>query len=225
MAGVRLEIQALSRPLPSSCYRLQLRGGMDFRAAEQLLPTLVQLGISHLYLSPIIAAQQYSLHGYDVTDPTCIDGVLGGRAGFDWLADDARDNGLAIILDIVPNHMSFSLENIWLRDVLRNGDDSRHRSYLDIRDGCRLALPMLPAPFAECLQNGLFQAIHEPEGPVLVQGALRVPLDPRTLPASLWNPLATTPSAGCTTNNSGDCAIGEPSVMPSPTGDFSISPA
>ena len=149
--------------LPSSCYRLQLRGGVDFAAAERLLPYLVRLGISHLYLSPIFAAQPGSTHGYDVIDPSRIEPSLGGREGFDRLAGAARSQGVGIILDIVPNHVAFTLDNPWLRDVLRHGRDSRYFGHFDILPGRRLALPMLDAPFEEVLEQGGF-AVEQDEG-------------------------------------------------------------
>ena len=44
-----------------------------FADAENLLDYLDDLGVSHLYLSPILTASHGSTHGYDVTDPD--DGV------------------------------------------------------------------------------------------------------------------------------------------------------
>ncbi len=168
--------------LPSSCYRLQLRNGVDFAAAERLLPYLMRLGISHLYLSPVFAAQPGSTHGYDVIDPTRIEPGLGGRAGFDRLAEAAQAQGIGIVLDIVPNHVAFTLENPWLRDLLAQGRASRYVRHFDILPDRPLALPMLEAPFEEVLEKDGFSVETSPDGPVLVRGALRVPLDPATLP-------------------------------------------
>lgn len=58
-----------------STYRLQLRGessgsAFTFADAENLLDYLDELGVTHLYLSPIMTATTGSSHGYDVTDPT-----------------------------------------------------------------------------------------------------------------------------------------------------------
>ncbi|MBU0862387.1 MAG: malto-oligosyltrehalose synthase, partial [Alphaproteobacteria bacterium] len=103
----------------TATYRLQLREGVDFAAAERYLPHLKANGISHLYLSPIFAAQTGSTHGYDVIDPNVIEPSLGGDDGFARLAAAAQAAGIGIIIDIVPNHTAFSLENPWLRDVLR----------------------------------------------------------------------------------------------------------
>ena len=48
-----------------------------------------QLGISHLYASPIFTATRDSTHGYDVTDANEIDPAIGGRAGFERLSGAA----------------------------------------------------------------------------------------------------------------------------------------
>jgi len=60
-----------------STYRLQLRdassgSAFTFAEAENLLDYLDDLGVSHLYLSPIMTAAAGSSHGYDVTDPTTV---------------------------------------------------------------------------------------------------------------------------------------------------------
>ena len=88
-------------------YRLQLRPEFGFREALEVVPYLRQLGVSHLYLSPIMEARPGSTHGYDVVDPTRISEQLGGEAAFRELAQA----GLGIVLDVVPNHMAASDEN------------------------------------------------------------------------------------------------------------------
>ncbi len=87
-------------------YRLQLTPGFGFAEARGLVPYLADLGVSHLYLSPSFEARPGSTHGYDVMDPTRISDALGGEEGFRALSAAARDAGLGIVLDIVPNHMA-----------------------------------------------------------------------------------------------------------------------
>ncbi len=134
-------------------YRLQLRNGVDFGTATALVAPLADLGFSHLYLSPIFTAQPGSTHGYDITDPAEIDPVLGGEDGYRRLAAEANKRGLGLILDIVPNHTAFSVDNLWLRDVLRFGQDSRFADYFDIDWTQRLVLPWLPEPFETLLEK------------------------------------------------------------------------
>jgi (1->4)-alpha-D-glucan 1-alpha-D-glucosylmutase len=89
-------------------YRLQLTPEFGFAAARELVPYLAELGVSHLYLSPSFEAREGSTHGYDVTDPTRLSEALGGEREFVALSGAAREAGLGIVLDIVPNHMAAS---------------------------------------------------------------------------------------------------------------------
>jgi (1->4)-alpha-D-glucan 1-alpha-D-glucosylmutase len=141
-----------------STYRLQMRGdAFTFDDALDVLDYLDALGVSHLYLSPILTAVEGSAHGYDVTDPTTVSAALGGRAGLERLSAAAKDRGMGLIVDIVPNHLGIDKpdQNRWWRDVLEHGRSSPYASFFDIDwdldpDG-RLVLPVLgsdedPAP-------------------------------------------------------------------------------
>ena len=131
-------------------YRLQLRGdAFTFDDAVEIVDYLADLGVSHLYLSPILTAAEGSTHGYDVTDPTTVSAALGGAAGLDRLAQAAHARGLGLVIDIVPNHVGVDdpLQNRWWWDVLRNGRESPFASFFDIDwdldpDG-RIVLPVL----------------------------------------------------------------------------------
>ncbi|HKV20686.1 MAG TPA: malto-oligosyltrehalose synthase [Mycobacterium sp.] len=132
-----------------STYRLQMRGdAFTFADAEAVLPYLDELGVSHLYLSPILTAAAGSTHGYDVTDPTSVSAELGGAEGLASLSAAARSRGMGLIVDIVPNHVGVEKpqENTWWWDVLTHGRDSAYSSYFDIdwdlADG-RIVLPVL----------------------------------------------------------------------------------
>ncbi|XTZ36567.1 malto-oligosyltrehalose synthase [Salmonella enterica] len=140
--------------IPTATYRIQFRNGMTFDRAAELIPYLKQLGISHLYASPIFTATADSTHGYDVTNANEIDPVMGGRAGFDRMVQVLKQAGLGLILDIVPNHMAASLENPWWRDVIEQGEKSRYAHHFDIDWSRRLTLPFLGDTFENALKNG-----------------------------------------------------------------------
>ena len=138
-------------------YRLQLRQGVDFDRATELLPHIAELGVSHLYLSPIFTAEGGSTHGYDVANPAEIDPVLGGRAGYERLAAAARSQRLGIVLDLVPNHTVLSPENPWLHDALVHGAASPYARYFDVDWTVGLILPILPEPIDEMIRGGAFE--------------------------------------------------------------------
>jgi (1->4)-alpha-D-glucan 1-alpha-D-glucosylmutase len=115
-------------------YRLQLHAGFPLERAQQVLPYLADLGISHVYLSPCLQAVPGSQHGYDVTDPTRISDDLGGESAWADFTDSARSHGLRILLDIVPNHMSASEHNPWWDHVLAHGPFSEFVEYFDFRN-------------------------------------------------------------------------------------------
>ena len=135
-----------------STYRLQLRAGpraFGFADAERLLDYLCDLGISHLYLSPVLTAMPGSEHGYDVIDPTTVSAELGGPDALASLAGAARARGMGLIVDIVPNHVAVDQpqHNPWWWDVLMHGRNSRYAPFFDIdwaadSDG-RIRLPVL----------------------------------------------------------------------------------
>jgi (1->4)-alpha-D-glucan 1-alpha-D-glucosylmutase len=120
-----------------------------FADAENLLDYLDDLGVSHLYLSPILTAADGSTHGYDVTDPTTVSSALGGADGLARLSAAARARRMGLVVDIVPNHVGVEnpRQNPWWWDVLTHGRESRYTTFFDIDwaldPGGRIVLPVL----------------------------------------------------------------------------------
>ncbi|MBA2699881.1 MAG: malto-oligosyltrehalose synthase [Nocardioidaceae bacterium] len=147
------------RPL-SSTYRLQLHAGFAFADAENVVPYLAELGVSHLYLSPILQAAPGSMHGYDVVDHGRISDDLGGESALLSLASTAHAHDVGIVCDVVPNHMCIPEPehlNHQLWDVLRNGRGAASAAWFDIDwelGGGRLGLPVLGASLAEVIDAG-----------------------------------------------------------------------
>ncbi|TDC08693.1 malto-oligosyltrehalose synthase, partial [Streptomyces sp. 8K308] len=147
------------RRAPTSTYRLQLGPEFTFGAAEEIVPRVAALGVSHLHLSPVLDAVPGSAHGYDVTDHSTVRAELGGEAGLRRLAATARAHGLGLVLDIVPNHMAVPADtsrNRQLWEVLRDGPGSRYASWFDIdwvAGGGRVLLPVLGGPLADELDR------------------------------------------------------------------------
>ncbi|WP_226346381.1 malto-oligosyltrehalose synthase [Agilicoccus flavus] len=147
-------------PTVTATYRLQLHDGFGFADAEAVVPYLARLGVSHLYLSPILQAVAGSQHGYDVVDHTRIAEGLGGRDGFESLARVAHDHGLGIVVDVVPNHMAFVAPenaNLPLWQLLRDGRDAATADWFDVdwrAGGGRLGLPVLGDDLETVLDAG-----------------------------------------------------------------------
>ncbi|HWC33908.1 MAG TPA: malto-oligosyltrehalose synthase [Mycobacteriales bacterium] len=169
------------RPLGST-YRLQLNG-LGFAGAADIVPFLADLGVETLYVSPIARARQGSGHGYDVVDPNVIDPALGGRAGYDGLLDTLGRHGMGLLIDIVPNHMAASVENVMFADVLRRGRRSPYAAVFDIAWDAAdnaVVLPVLDAPLSVVLDAGRIRLLRSKAGSGYELGYddLRLPLDP-----------------------------------------------
>jgi (1->4)-alpha-D-glucan 1-alpha-D-glucosylmutase len=135
-----------------STYRVQLSGAFGFGAARAAVPYLADLGVSHLYTSPILRARSGSGHGYDVVDPTQVSPELGGEAGLRELVAALRDHGMGLIVDLVPNHMTTSNESPWWVETLRGGPGGEAARVFDIdweAGGGRVRLPVLGGPLEQ----------------------------------------------------------------------------
>jgi (1->4)-alpha-D-glucan 1-alpha-D-glucosylmutase len=171
----------------SATYRLQFNKDFTFQDATKLLDYLSELGITHVYASPILRSRTGSTHGYDVIDPTRLNPELGTEADFLALQTELRNRGMGLVLDIVPNHMSASSENSWWMDVLEHGPESAYASYFDIdwhppsrTLDSKILLPVLGRPFAEVLEGGEFN-LNFFDGRLFVQYFDSLfPLAPRT---------------------------------------------
>jgi (1->4)-alpha-D-glucan 1-alpha-D-glucosylmutase len=123
------------RPVPVSTYRLQLGPDLTLDDAAQRVPYLAALGVTHLYLSPVLRAAPGSTHGYDVVDHGEVSPVLGGLPALRRLARAAHAASLGLVLDIVPNHMAVptpAWHNRALWSVLADGPDSPFASWFDV---------------------------------------------------------------------------------------------
>lgn len=146
---------------PRATARLQFHAGFTLDNATALVDYFADLGVSHIYASPLTRARPGSRHGYDGVDPSIINPELGGEAALERLVRALRERQMGLILDIVPNHMAVSDANPWWCSVLEWGISSPYADYFDIRwhsgnpllDG-RLLAPFLGRDYAQVLQDG-----------------------------------------------------------------------
>lgn len=183
----------LGRPAPRATYRLQLNHQFTFRDVTQVVPYLANLGISHVYASPIFRATPGSMHGYDVVDYGMLNPEIGTRDEFDAMVAALHAHGLGLIVDFVPNHMGIEGgRNVWWQDVLENGEASRYADYFDIDWSPikrelrgKVLLPFLGGQYGEVLERGELKLVFH-------QGAFRIdywdtpfPISPVTYPLIL----------------------------------------
>ncbi|MFL6170777.1 MAG: malto-oligosyltrehalose synthase [Ornithinibacter sp.] len=148
------------RAVPTATYRLQVHAGFGFDAAAQHVGYLSKLGVSHLYLSPVLQAAPGSMHGYDVLDHTRISEEAGGREGFSRLVAACRDAGLGIVVDVVPNHMTVPEPthlNAPFWSLLRDGRRSPYAGWFDVdwvAEGERILMPVLGGTVEQALERG-----------------------------------------------------------------------
>ncbi len=77
----------------------------DLTGLRQHLPALAELGVDALWITPFYRSPMAD-HGYDVADHRDVDPLFGSLADLDALLADAAEVGLAVLVDLVPNHSS-----------------------------------------------------------------------------------------------------------------------
>ena len=178
------------RSVPRATYRVQLHAGFTFDDARAIVPYLRDLGISHLFCSPVLQAAAGSTHGYDVVDHGRVSAELGGEEAWLRLTDAVRDHGMGTVLDIVPNHMAIGEGNRWWWDVLTHGRASEFASFFDIewdppesrlRDV--ILLPVLADHYGRVLEAGGIRLAVRDDRPIVLAADRTFPLDPASLDA------------------------------------------
>lgn len=168
-------------------YRLQFSADFRFADGAALAPYLAALGISHVYASPIFAARQGSTHGYDITDYNRLNPALGDEGDFIAMAKALQAQGLALILDIVPNHMGIGgADNAFWDSLLEWGEQSPYAHWFDVdwqapgMEG-KVLFPFLGKPYAEVLAEGALELRMDKDGRLAVwaHGTHRLPICPR----------------------------------------------
>lgn len=160
-------LPAPGRPVPTSTYRVQLGADLTLDDVAERVPYLATLGVTHVYLSPILTAAPGSTHGYDVVDHDEVSPVIGGEPALHRLADAAHAAGLGLVLDIVPNHMAVPTP-VWhnraLWSVLAEGPDSPYAPWFDVdwsAGAGDVLMPVLGDRIGTVLASGELHLEHE----------------------------------------------------------------
>ncbi len=151
----------MSKYNPLTTYRLQFSKGFKLSDAENTVPYLDKLGIKTIYASPVFSAVKGSSHGYDVTNPLQLNPEIGTENDLKSFIEKLRHFEMGLILDIVPNHMAFSIENPWIYDVLEKGKNSVFYPFFDMLENHpeeelqnRLMLPFFGKSPEQLMEDG-----------------------------------------------------------------------
>ena len=101
------------------------------------LDYLESLGIDGIWLSPVCQSPQVD-NGYDISDYRAIDPSVGTMEDMETLIREAKNRGISIILDLVPNHSSN--QHYWFQEALKGRDNPYHDYYI-WRDGDGTCVP------------------------------------------------------------------------------------
>ena len=102
---------------------LEAYHGGDFRGIIDKVPYLKDLGITTLWITPIVknintnmmadgGGKQYAYHAYWASDFTKIDPHLGTEEDLKELIDVLHENGIKLMVDVVINHSGYGTKNI-----------------------------------------------------------------------------------------------------------------
>jgi len=117
---------------PRSFADLNGDGIGDLPGIRSRLPYLRDLGVDAVWLSPFYLSPQADA-GYDVADYRTVDPIFGTVDDARGLVADAHEQGLRVIVDLVPNHSSD--QHVWFRQALAEGPGSPLRERYHFRDG------------------------------------------------------------------------------------------
>lgn len=104
--------------------------GGDLEGICSRLSYLAELGITGIYLTPIMEAE--TNHKYDTTDYTKIDPSFGDEAAMKRLVSEAHEKGIRVMVDAVFNHCGRKFAP-WL-DVQEKGRDSEYADWFMVQD-------------------------------------------------------------------------------------------
>ncbi|MBW4536128.1 MAG: malto-oligosyltrehalose synthase [Pleurocapsa minor HA4230-MV1] len=169
--------------IPTATYRIQFHAEFNFAQAQEIVAYLADLGISDFYASPIFQATQGSTHGYDVTNSTMLNPELGTKSDFAKLSAEIHQHQMGWLQDIVPNHMAYDSHNLWLMDVLENGQDSEFFDFFDINWNQsdeemneRVLAPFLGDFYGNCLERGEIKLDYQKQNLIVTYFGLELPV-------------------------------------------------
>ena len=140
---------------PVSTYRVQLSPDYTFNALDEIIDYLNDFGISTIYSAPFFQARKGSTHGYDIINPFQINKQIGKLDTFRRISKKLQQKNMSWLQDIVPNHMAFDGDNIWIQDIFEMGPHSVHYNFFDIdwNESGKVMAPFLGSPLDDVIKN------------------------------------------------------------------------
>ncbi|HEY3860284.1 MAG TPA: malto-oligosyltrehalose synthase [Verrucomicrobiae bacterium] len=177
--------------VPRATYRIQFNHECTLAQARALVPYLHELGVSHIYASPLLKAVPGSMHGYDICDFHQLNPEVGTPADFAALHDELARHKMGLVLDVVPNHMGIDGQNNqWWWDVLKSGAASRYAGCFDIdwlaadpRLRGKVAMPVLGERYHEAITKGNLRLAEKDGVVTLLTGGQTLPVSPESMAA------------------------------------------
>jgi len=104
----------------------------DLKGVKNKIPYLKSLGVKTIWLMPVFEADSY--HGYNTNNYYQVRGDYGNNQDLKDLVDEAHNNGMKLILDLVVNHTGYNVSYFndysktdwycWQNPDLNYGNDS-----------------------------------------------------------------------------------------------------
>ncbi len=136
-------------------------GKGDLQGITDHLAHLQSLGVDAIWLCPCFPSPQMD-HGYDVADYFGIEPTYGDLATFDRMVVAAREHGIRVMLDVVPNHCSS--QHAWFQAALASPKGSPERARFWFRDGKGEHGELPPNNWTAVFGGPAWTRITEPDG-------------------------------------------------------------
>ena len=96
------------------------RHGGDIQGIINHLDYIDEMGFTAIWLNPVLENNQphHSYHGYSTTDYYQVDPRFGSNELYKELSEKAREKGIKLIMDMIPNHCGS--EHWWIKDPPSN---------------------------------------------------------------------------------------------------------
>ena len=136
-------------------------GEGDLAGLLARLPYLAELGVDGIWIAPWYPSPLAD-GGYDVSDYCDVHPMFGNLGDAETVLAKARELGLRVIIDVVPNHTSD--QHPWFQEALRAGPGSPERDRYLFRDGKGEHGDVPPNNWISCFGGSGWERVTESDG-------------------------------------------------------------